>query len=205
MTDVVEQQDVKEVAQELDIKAILAENEKLKNDLKTVAEHKDKLYQETKKAKAEREAANAEAARIAEEKAKKDGEFESLWKTAKEREENLAKQLQEIRNANRQDKIDNAALKIAGNLAEGDNIELLSDFITRNLSQLADETGALSADVLKEVQESFANNPKYKSLMRGSKAVGGGAPGSLTNVSEKQDFSKLSPVDRINAARQVKK
>lgn len=168
-----------EKQQELDYKALYEETQK---KLETVASHKDKLYQETKKAKAEREAAEKEAKRIAEEKAQKDGEFEKLWQATKQEKETLLQQLQEIQKSNRREKIQISAMKIASELADGDNADLLSEFVVRNLDKMADESGALSVDVLNAVRDEFKSNNKFKSLLRGSKAVGGGAPGNMNSV-----------------------
>lgn len=187
---VAEQQDDVGVEKEVDIKALIAENEKLKADLKTVAEHKDKLYKETKQAKAEREAANIEAARIAEEKAAKDGEFEKLWSTAKQESEALKQQLLDMKNSNRKEKIQIAALRLSNELAEGDNVELLSEFVIRDLDKMADETGSLSGDVLDGVKKEFANNQKFRSLLRGSKATGGNALGNTSGKAQSKEISR---------------
>ncbi len=197
--NVAEQPEVKEI----DYKAWYEQNQEKIKSFDAVVAKKDELLKETKKAKADKQAADAETARMAEEKAHKDGEFEKLWKTAKQREDDLAKELQNIKNANRQDRIQNAALTIASKLAEGDNVELLSDFVSRNLDKLADETGALSADVFEEVAKDFANNVKYKSLMRDSKSSGGSAPGNVRGAQssskevDRAAFAKLKPEQQM--------
>lgn len=190
-----------EVTNEVDYKAFYEQNLDKVNSFDAVVAKKDELLKETKKVKAERAEAQAEAARVAEEKAQKDGEFEKLWKTAKQREDELSKELQNIRMSNRQDRINNAALTIATKLADGDNVELLSDFIARNLDRLADETGALSADVAEDVEKDFANNAKYKSLMRANKSSGGSAPGNarsagVTKEKTRQEFDSLDQKQR---------
>ena len=161
--------------QEIDYKSLY---EDLKPKFESVLAKKDELLGETKKAKAERSAAEQEAKRVADEKALKDGEYEKLWKTAKEEKDSLAQQIQELKNSNRKEKIQVSAMRISQELSEGDNVELLSDFVMRNLDKLADEAGALSADVLEDVKKEFATNTKYKSLLRQSKASGGNAQGN---------------------------
>ena len=181
--------------QELDYKALY---EKSQSDLKIVADHKEKLYQETKQAKADRAQAKADADRIIEEKAQRDGEFESLWKAAKVKEAELTQKLADKDKANRNEKVQISALRIATELADGDNAELLSEFVQRNLDKMADEAGGLSLDVLEAVKNEFKNNGKYKALLRGSKAVGGGATGNTRGAQETQsltrsEFANLSP------------
>lgn len=171
--------------------------EKTKADLDTVAAKKDELYKETKAAKAARDQATADAKRIEQEKAVKDGEFENLWKTEKQQREELIKQLQDIKNVNRREKLQIAAMRVSQDLADGDNAELLSDFVVRNLDKMADESGALSADVLEAVKKEFSSNQKFKSLLRGSKATGGNAQGNASGKASQgkeismQDFNKL--------------
>ncbi len=189
VNDVVEQQNDEVVQEEqaVDYKALYEETQK---KLNTVAAHKDKLYQETKAAKAEREAAKAEALRIEQEKALKDGEFEKLWQTAKQEKEHLMNELNEIRNANKSEKINVAALKIASELADGDNVELLSEFVKRQVSSLADEHGNVAPDVMEAVANEFKQNQKFKALLRGSKAAGGGAPGGSRSAQEVKTISR---------------
>ena len=185
---------------EVDYKALY---EDTKKQLDTVAAHKDKLYAETKAAKEQRKQAETEAARIAEEKALKEGEFENLWKTAKQEKEDLAKQINDIKQANRNEKIQVSSLRIANELADGDNVELLSEFIQRNLANLADDNGALSAEVLESVKQEFKLNSKFKALLRGSKSTGGGANGQSSPTGEssmmKRDaFEKLNPIQKMD-------
>lgn len=175
VNEVVEQQDDVAEVKEIDYKSLYEETQK---KLDVVAAHKDKLYQETKAAKAEREAAKQEAERITQEKSLKDGEFEKLWQKASQEKESLAKEIQNIKSANRNEKIQNSSLLIANRLADGDNVELLSEFVQKSLVSLADENGALSAEVLDAVQREFEQNAKFKSLLKRNGSVGSGAPGN---------------------------
>jgi len=190
-----------ETQNEVDYKALYEET---KQKLETVAAHKDKLYEETRKAKAEREEAKKQADEAAQQKAIKDGEYEKLWKTAQEEKQKLEQERENDRRSWRKDRIDTTAMRVATELAEGDNAELLSDFVSRHLDKLADERGVLSADVLEAVTKEFATNSKYKALLRGSKAAGGGAPGNSSTTPLPKDLSNLSPVERMNAVRSGK-
>ena len=186
----------KEVVDTTDYKALY---EKSQEDLRIVAEHKDKLYKETKQAKADRELAVSQEKKISEEKAQKDGEFEKLWNTSKQEKEELVKRLEAIEKANRNEKVQISAMRIATELADGVNAELLSEFVQRNLNKMADEAGALSAEVLEAVKNEFKNDGKYKALLRASKAAGGGATGNVSTKTQSQemsraDFARLSPL-----------
>lgn len=175
--------------------------EKAQKDLEAVVKKKDELLNETKEAKRVKREAEEARQRIEQEKAQKDGEFEKLWQSAEEKRKELENRLLDIKKQNRNEKIENYALKIAGELADGDNVELLSDFVKRTLDKLAEEDGTLSADVLNATKEEYMNNTKFKSLLRGSKASGGGATGNAkTNVVGKEmsraDFNNLDHAHR---------
>lgn len=207
MSDAEQSPAVEEVkVDEIDYKALYEETQK---KLDTVAAHKDKLYQETKKAKADREAAEMERQRVEQETAKKNGEFEKLWQQEAKEKEELAKSLQQIKQGYRQEKIDVTAMRVATELADGDNAELLSNFVKKTLDALADETGSLSDDVIKSVINEFKNNQKFKALLRQSKAMGGGAPGNTRGAGDSQEmtraeFAKLSPANQAGFAAKVR-
>lgn len=179
-----QEENVVEQEQELDYKALYEET---KRKLDTVAAHKDKLYKETKQAKEERD-------REAEEKARKNGEFEKLLDQER-REKN------ELKQNYKNERISTHSLKIANELADGDNVELLSEFVKKTLSNLADDEGRIESDIVDSVKNEYKNNPKFKALLRGSKASGGGASGnqqtkSQLNEMSRDDFDNLSQVKR---------
>lgn len=175
--------------------------EKAQSDIAKIAAKKDELLNETKKAKHDREAAELAHQKATEEKAQKDGEFEKLWQTAKKEKEELTNRLQEIQNSNRREKVQISAMRVATELADGDNAELLSEFVQRNLDKMADEAGGLSPDVLEAVKNEFKNNGKYKALLRGSKAVGGGATGNTRSAPEVKTITR-SEFAGLNATQQ---
>lgn len=203
MSDAEQNLEVENVEQ-ADVQDYKALYEKAMSDLEKVAAKKEELYKETKKAKADREQAALEAQRITEETAKKNGEFEKLWKSVSQEKEQLLNQLKAIQHANRQEKLNVASMRIATELADGDNADLLSAFIQKNLENMADDDGSLSEDVIKAVAEEFKNNQKFKALLRSSKAQGGGAPGNMrgtqvdAKVMDRASFEKLSPDRRMS-------
>lgn len=176
---------VEEVA--IDYKALYEEAiEKTKNFDAVVAK-KDELLKETKAAK--------EAKRLAEEeRAKAAGEYEKLYKETEEA-------LRQERALVRQEKVENYAARLAYELAEGDNAEILQDFIARKIAAAADERGALDKSQLQAIKEEFEKGPKFKALLKGIKSVGGGAVGNLQRASNqatmnRQDFEALSQTER---------
>jgi hypothetical protein len=185
---------------EVDYKALYEETQK---KLETVAAHKDKLYAETKKAKAEREAAEAEKQKIATETAKKNGEYEKLWQQEQKEKQELLDSLSNLKKGYRNDKIEAVSMRVATELADGDNADLLSTFVRSTLDSLADETGSLSDDVLKGVVNEYQNNPKFKALLRGSKATGGGAPGNTSSAGVPSKTVDLATYNSWDADKQI--
>jgi transcriptional regulator NrdR family protein len=171
----------------VDYKALYEEAlEKTKNFDAVVAK-KDELLKETKAAK--------EAKRLAEEeRAKAAGEYEKLYKETEEA-------LRQERALVRQEKVENYAARLAYELAEGDNAEILQDFIARKIAAEADERGALDKNQLAAIREEFEKGNKFKALLKGIKSVGGGAVGNLQRASNqatmnRQDFEALSQTER---------
>lgn len=195
-----------EVTETIDYKTLY---EKSQEDIAKIAAKKDELYRETKKAKQDRETALLAHQKEAEDKALKDGEFEKLWQTVKKEKDELTKRLQDVTTSNRNEKIQISAMKIATELADGDNADLLSEFVRNNLNKLADEAGGLSLDVLEAVRNEFKNNGKFKALLRVSKATGGGAPGNTRSAQDQQtltraEFAKLNPLKQSEFAAKVR-
>jgi hypothetical protein len=204
VTESIEQVDETEAV--IDYKSLYEESQK---DIAKIAAKKEELYKETKRAKQEREAAISAHQKEVEDKALKDGEFEKLWQTTKKEKDDLEKKLKDITLSSRNEKIQIFAMKIATELADGDNAELLSEFIQKNLGKLADEAGGLSSDVLEAVKSEFKNNGKFKALLRVSKAVGGGATGNTRGAQEQQtltraEFAKLNPLKQSEFASKIR-
>lgn len=176
--------------------------EKTAADLKAVAAKKEELLSETKKAKEARREADEAATKAAQEKSLKDGEFEKLYQTVQKEKDELAKRLHDVTTSNRREKLQVQSMRIANDLADGDNAELLSDFVMRNLDKMADDNGSLTADIIQAVTNDFKANTKFKSLLRSSKATGGGATGNTssaqaTKVISREVFSKMAPAQQM--------
>jgi hypothetical protein len=146
--------------------------------------HKQELLDETKRAKRKAEEESQEKARMKEEQLRKNGEFEQLYKSATEREAALKAQI-ELRDQQKAKEVTkNEAMKLAAQLADGYNAELLATFVERRIKyteegvKVLDAHGNLTVSGLDELKNEFANSDKFKSLVRGSRATGGGALGS---------------------------
>ncbi len=187
----------------------------LSNDFDSMKSKTNELLDETKKAKNAKRDAEALAAKESEDKARKNGDYEQLLKSSEEQRSALEKQLKELNGNVSQEKTNNAAMKIAAELADGANAEILAEFVARRLKHTADglkvldSSGDLTVSSLADLKSEFATNEKYKSLVRGNQATGGGATGSGSGAPNTKQMTKaqwngLNPAGKMEVVKWAK-
>lgn len=175
----------------------------IQSQLESVLAKNNELLGEAKTAKQKlREFESAKNQEL-EEAAKKKGDYEQLYKSAEQKAAELQSQLENMMQSSASEKINTQALKLASELAEGHNIDLLSGFIAQRLKytdgdiKVTDQNGELSVTTLDELKNEFKSNEKFSSLIAGNKSTGGGATGNNGGSAAKEmtrsDFDKLSP------------
>ena len=168
----------------------------------------DTLLAEKKAEQAKRRQAEEEARQRAEEKAKAEGDYKQLFESSQATTAEWQQKYQSLQQQIEQGNISQAASKIAGSIADGENAELLSEFVSRRLKvvdghvRVTDATGNLTVSSLEQLADEFKNTPRYASLVRGSGASGGGAanpgggaikePKDMTQQ-EREEFEKRDP------------
>lgn len=175
-------------APEIDKDSLIKDLQKQVDSLRSKA---SELLSETKQAKqkAREEAEAKEKAR--QEKAKRDGDFEQLLKSSESKNKSLEEQLQTLQNRVSSEKIRSESLRVAAELADGTNAEILSEFITKRLKytddgiKVLDSNGDLTVSSLEDLKTEFQKSEKFKPLLRGIKASGGSAQGSGSSASHK--------------------
>lgn len=185
----------------VDLKALMAENAAMKSKM-------DELLTEAKKAKTAKreieEQSQVERERIAREK----GDFEQLHKSSEERYQATVKELEAMRQNVANEKRNNAAMKVATELADGPNAELLSEFIARRLKyhddgvKVTDSSGDLTVSTLDDLKAEFKNDARYSALLKGNQSSGGGAAGGSNSggaakVKSRAEFEALDPARRM--------
>ncbi len=176
------------------IAEIKAENERLKK-------HLNELLNETKAAKEKRRKVEEEAAR-------KRGDFEALLRSSEQEREQLKKERDELKSLFAKKTIKSEALKMASKLADGDNVELLSDFIQRRLKvigeeiKVTDKNGNLTVSTIADLEKEFSNDKKFAALLKGKQSSGGGATGGSggaagKNVITRTEFDALTPAAKM--------
>lgn len=170
-----------------DLTAKLAEKDEMIKNLQSqfdaVSGKNTQLLDETKKAKskAREESDRLEQSRI--DKATKDGDYEQLLKSSEAKRIELEEKHSKLENKISRGKVQAEAMRIAAELADGYNVELLAEQLVKRLKntekgvQVLNESGDLTVSPLTELKAEFENNDKFKSLIRGNKSSGGGAVG----------------------------
>ena len=168
----------------------------------------DELLTETKTAKEAKRKAEADAITEKDRMAKESGDFESLYKSSSEKLQMTESTLSQLQGRIEKEQKGNAAMKIAADLAEGSNIDLLSTFIDTRLSfqegalKVTDGSGNLTISSLDDLKAEFKNDPKFASLLKGNQSSGGGATGgnnsgSAAKTKSRAEFTALNPADQM--------
>jgi hypothetical protein len=156
---------------EKEIAAVVAKNQELINEKRRIAER----IEEAEREKDEQKTQKMIAA----------GRFEELSKSAQEKERLYAEKLKRIEDERALERTRNEAMRLATELADGYNAELLTEFIHPRIKYNKDGSisvlnaqGEETVSTLDDLKREFETSPRYKALLRGSKASGGGAQGS---------------------------
>tara|TARA_R110000737_G_scaffold80746_2_gene113027 strand:- start:1610 stop:2254 length:645 start_codon:yes stop_codon:yes gene_type:complete len=187
---------------------VSAEVEQLMADNAAMKAKMDELLTEAKKAKQAKREIESETQSERERIAKEKGDYEQLHKSSQERYESTVAELESLRGTIAQEKKGNVAMKLAAEIADGANAELLSEFIGRRLKfhddgvKVTDNSGNLTVSSLSDLKTEFQNDAKYSALLKGNQSSGGGASGGsnssgATKVRNRAEFEALNPAKRM--------
>lgn len=170
--------------------------------------HMDTLLGETKQAKALAKQQADDATKLANDKAKKDGDFEQLYNSSTEQANGYRTQLESLQGTISSDKTNSAAMSLAVQLADGYNAELLSEKIALRLKytdegvKVLDANGQLTVSSIEDLKAEFSGNERYASLLKGNQSSGGGAPGgnnsgAASKLLTRAEFDGLNPMRKM--------
>ncbi len=199
VTDTVVENDSTDNSSEL--ATLMAENASMKSKM-------DELLTEAKRAKQAKRDIEAESTAERERVAKEQGDYQQLHKSAQEKYESTLTELDSLRQGVANEKKNNTALKLAADLADGANAEILSEFIGRRLKfhddgvKVTDANGSLTVSSFEDLKNEFKNDARYAALLKGNQSSGGGASGGsnsggATKVRSRAEFEALNPVKRM--------
>ncbi|RXU26029.1 hypothetical protein, partial [Pseudomonas syringae] len=152
-------------------------------DLEGLKRQNQTLLDEAKAAKQRaRDAEQAQQLRE-QEAAKARGDFEQLFTSSEQALAAERAKLAELTSTIERRDLSSAASKVATVIADGENAEILAEFIQRRLKvvegqvKVTDAQGNLTIATLEDLAKEFEQTPRYASLVRGTQANGGGATG----------------------------
>ena len=181
--------------------ALTAENAKMRG-------HMDTLLGETKKSKALAKQQADDAAQLANDKAKRDGDFEQLYNSSTEQSNGYKSELETLRGSISKSNTNREAMNLAVQLADGYNAELLSEKIALRLKytdegvKVLDSNGQLTVSTIDDLKTEFSNNERYASLLKGNQSSGGGAVGGKNSSAggkllTRAEFEKMNPSTKM--------
>ena len=142
-----------------------------------------KLGESNRHTKAAEQKTADEARRIAAE----NGNFEQLFKSSEEKRLILETSLSDITKKGEKQTIRAQALSSAAKFAEGHNVEILADIMSKRLKmdegsiKVLDNDGKLTVSKIKDLETEISGSVKFASLIKGNNSSGGGAGGSGEN------------------------
>lgn len=162
----------------------------------------EELLAEKRASDERRRAAEEEARRKEEERLAAEGNFKQLYESSQTKSAEWEQRYSQLEQSIHQRDISLAATRVATAIADGDNADILKEFIARRLKvaegqvRITDESGNLTVSTLADLQKEFETSTRYASLVRGSQAGGGGAaPKSGDRVAKK--WEELRGMERV--------
>lgn len=185
---------------EEDVKALLEkETSGLKSKVDELLGEKKTVSQKAKEA-----AEQAEQDRI--KRAKEAEDYKSLYESSEAKRGELEGEYSTFKNSIRTEKRNHQAYKLAGEMAEGANVELLSEFISRRLDigedgklQVLSADGSPTVQTIKDLKKEFETSGRFDALLKGSGSIGGGATGRNTSGASGsgKDLSKMTKSQKV--------
>ncbi|WFF39284.1 hypothetical protein LU290_03415 [Moraxella nasibovis] len=171
----------------------------LQAEVERLRKHNETLLSEKKTETEKRKAEQAEKDRLAEETARKKGDFETLEAQYQDKIAKLEKQLADQVAERNQDLIKSQSLKIASQLSSNPhNQEILQMLIEKRLVaengavKVTDGNGNVTISTLDDLVKEFKDGGKYDSLVDGTGASGTGSTGQAVKTAK--DYTEAERV-----------
>ncbi|VVO85727.1 hypothetical protein [Pseudomonas fluorescens] len=175
-------------------------------DLEGLKRQNQTLLDEAKAAKQRaRDAEQAQQLRE-QEAAKARGDFEQLFTSSEQALAAERAKLAELTTSIERRDLTSAASKIATGIADGENAEILAEFVQRRLKivegqvKVTDASGNLTIASLEDLAKEFQQAPRYAALVRGTQANGGGAAGGKGGGATKT-WDQMTGMERVELRR----
>jgi len=138
--------------------------------------------------------------------AKERGDFEQLYTSSEQALASERARLAELTTSIERRDLTSAAAKVSGSIADGENAEILAEFIERRLKivegqvKVTDASGNLTIATLDDLAKEFQQAPRYAALVRGTQANGGGATGGKGGGATKT-WDQMTGMERVELRR----
>lgn len=176
------------------------------DDLEGLRNQVQTLLTEKKEEKRKRDAAEAEQRRLQEESQRANGEYEQLYTSSQQALEQERTRLAELTASIERRDLTSAASKVSSSIADGENAEILAEFVQRRLKivdgqvKVTDAAGNLTIATLEDLAKEFQQAPRYAALVRGTQANGGGAAGGKGGGATKT-WDQMTGMERVELRR----
>ena len=175
-------------------------------DLEGLKRQNQTLLDEAKSAKQRARDAEQAQQQREQEAAKARGDFEQLFTSSEQALAAERAKLAELTSTIERRDLSAAAAKVATGIADGENADILAEFIQRRLKvvegqvKVTDAQGNLTIASLEDLAKEFEQTPRYASLVRGSQANGGGATGGKGGGATKT-WDQMTGMERVELRR----
>lgn len=168
----------------------------ISGQFKAVKGKNEELLSEAKKAKNARREAEELARLETEAKHKASNNFEELHKSSELERDKLLGELTGLKDGIADEKRNAAATKLAAELAEGVNVGLLAEFVTKRLRfaegevKVLDKSGQLTVSTIDDLKKEIQGDERFISLLKGNQSSGGSANGGNNSGSAAKEITR---------------
>jgi len=169
----------------------------------------DELLGEKKSASQKAREAEERLAQEAEQRAKEQNDYKSLFESSQNKAKEFEQKYQELNNNILAEKVNATAMNISAELADGNNAKILSEFVKKRITYkdgqtlVLNESGEPTVSTVDDLKKEFIASGIFDSLLRQSKANGGSAAKpNAGGVTGSVDLSKMSKQEKLDYFRQ---
>ena len=175
----------------------------LQEEVERMRKHNETLLAEKKAEQQKQREAQAEKDALAQEQARKKGDFDTLEKQYQDKIAKLEAEIVERDKQRDSDLVKSEALKLASSLSDNEhNQEILQMLIEKRLTaengqiKVTDGTGNLTIASIADLKNEISTSGKFDSLITGTKASGVGATGQGTQgTKQASDYTESERIE----------
>lgn len=175
----------------------------LQDEVEKLRKHSETLLTEKKAEQQKQREAQAEKDALAQEQARKKGDFDTLEKQYQDKIAKLEAEIVERDKQRDSDLVKSEALKLASSLSDNEhNQEILQMLIEKRLTaengqiKVTDGTGNLTIASIADLKNEISTSGKFDSLITGTKASGVGATGQGTQgTKQASDYTESERIE----------